>query len=178
MMVKACFFCPRSGRALRWLGCLVAVLAGGWSPLRAQDAPPAGAPTPLSSIAAVYRTLTDPARTVAAMMRFRGTVIFTSRAGDFCLQQDESGLMIEPPDPALRPALGDLVEVEAAVAFQAADTLEPGFFSNPPRPASLVAAVCLSRSGPACPPPSMAGPQGAGWRLRAWLCSQPCKMGW
>ena len=36
--------------------------------------------------------------------------------------------MIEPPDPALRPELGDLVEAEAAVSFHAADTLDPGFF--------------------------------------------------
>ena len=131
MFVRKNCFRPGPDRALSWLCSLVAVLASWLSPLTAQEASPAGASTPLSSIAEINRTLTDPARTVAAQIRFRGTVIFTSRAGDFCLQQDESGLMIEPPDPALRPALGDLVEVEAAVAFLAADTLDPGFFFKP-----------------------------------------------
>ncbi len=105
----------RCARVLCWLA-LVAVRG----PLMAQE-------VPLSSIAEVHRVLTDPARTTATPMRFRGTVIFTSRAGDFCLQQDAAGVMIEPPDPALRPALGDLVEMEAAIAYHAADTLDPGF---------------------------------------------------
>ncbi|MDA0814619.1 MAG: hypothetical protein O3C21_19765, partial [Verrucomicrobia bacterium] len=110
-------FRPRLGRGLGWLCCFIAALASGLSALLAQDALPADVALPLSSIAELNRTLTDPERSVPTMMRFRGTVIFTSRAGDFCLQQDEVGVMIEPPDPALRPELGDLVEAEAAVSF-------------------------------------------------------------
>ncbi len=110
------------------MACLVALLAGWVHPLRAQDTQPAGEPPPLCSIAEVNHTLTDPARKTPVVTRFRGTVIFTSRVGDFCLQQDDAGVMIEPPDPRLRPALGDIVEVEAPLAFRAADTLDPGFF--------------------------------------------------
>ena len=128
MFASESFLRPGLVRTLRTLRLLVAALASGLGLLCAQDAPPADASTPLSSIAEVNGALTDPAHTVAAKMRFRGTVIFTSRAGDFCLQQDASGLMVEPRDTALRPALGDLVEVEAPVAFHAADTLDQSFF--------------------------------------------------
>ncbi|MDB6072059.1 MAG: hypothetical protein JWL81_3230 [Verrucomicrobiales bacterium] len=105
-------------------------------PCAAQDAaatPPD--PVPLHSIQEANRILVDPARTSPVTMRFRGTAIFTSQAGDFCLQDGDAGVMIEPPDPQLRPALGDIVEVEAPIAFHAADPLDPGFFLKTTRAA-------------------------------------------
>lgn len=83
---------------------------------------------PLTPIAEVNRALTDPSRTNPVAMRFQGSVIFTSRVGDFCLQDGESGVMVEPADPSLRPALGDVVEVEAPIAYYAVDTKDPQFF--------------------------------------------------
>ena len=116
------------GRTLRWSGYFLAALVWVLSPLSAQNSVPADNPIPHVSISEVNKILTDPSQKVPVTKRFRGTVIFTSRVGDFCIQQDEAGLMIEPPDPALRPALGELVEVEAPVAYHSADTLDPAFF--------------------------------------------------
>lgn len=118
----------RLGRALLRLSCFLLVILGMMPHVAAQDAAPVDNSIPLLSISDVNRILTDPSQTVPVTRRIRGTVIFTSRVGDFCIQQDQAGIMIEPPDPNLRPALGDLVEVVAPVAFHSADTLDPAFF--------------------------------------------------
>ncbi len=128
MSVSESCFRPDHGHVIPRLGCILVALACWTCPLSGQEPPAAEALTPVSTIAVVNRILTDPARTGIATMRFRGTVIFTSRSGDFCLQENAEGIMVEPSDPALRPALGDLVEVEAPVSFRAADTLDPAFF--------------------------------------------------
>lgn len=109
----------RLGRwSLAWAGVIVMGTAVN---LKAQEG------VELLPIAGINRLLTDPASTVPRPVRFQGNVIFISKAGDFCIQDGQAGVMVEPPPDQPRPQLGDRVECSASVAYRTTDLLDPRF---------------------------------------------------
>ena len=79
------------------------------------------------------------------MMRFRGTVIFISRGGDFCLQEGDAGLMMEPPATTPRPNMGDLIEIEAPIKYYGPDINDQSFMLAVPSVRNLGTGPCRSR---------------------------------
>lgn len=121
---------------------------------RAQD------PGALQPVSEINRLLTDPANTAPRQMRFSGSVIFISRAGDLCVQDGNAGIIIEPPADQPRPRPGDKVEVTASISYHSADLLDPDFFLQasaiqilgpgelpPPEPVSLGTALLGGAAG-------------------------------
>ena len=106
---------------LRFLLPVLAVLP---PPAHADEAPPPTA----STIAEVNRVLSDPAQTNPRRLTFRGVVTFVSRLGDICLQDGRDGVVIEPPAGSARPALGDMVEATADIAFITIDAADPDLY--------------------------------------------------